>query len=155
VAILPFLENQALEQMYDKGQAWDAPPNQKLLPMMPRFYACPNSLASVEHRASYEAETAYAYSSSWQTYDLSRERTYQVLGEEVSDASAIPWTDPTPNTMWTLMASGRTPAEIFGGNHPGGFHVLYVGGHVRFISVSADVEALKNAILGKGDSSSE
>ncbi|MBM80893.1 MAG: hypothetical protein CMJ78_09905 [Planctomycetaceae bacterium] len=54
VGILPYLDEQALYDQFDKTKAWDAPENAFILESMPLVFQCPT------HEGSVQTNTAYA-----------------------------------------------------------------------------------------------
>src|SRR5262249_7254639 len=44
VAILPFIEEEALYRQFKLDEPWDSPHNKKLIPLMPKTYAAPKRI---------------------------------------------------------------------------------------------------------------
>ena len=53
VELLPFMEQNALYQQYDKAKAWDDPANQAVLNTMPREFKCPSDTSDLPNETSY------------------------------------------------------------------------------------------------------
>src|SRR5207248_640470 len=96
VAILPYLDEQALYQQFRLDEPWDSPHNLRLLPRMPRQYA-PRKGAKVEPHTTFW-QVIVAPDGVFRPRDSCRldevhdgkSRTLMV----VEAARAVPWTKP-------------------------------------------------------------
>src|SRR6185312_11489838 len=55
VALLPYLEQVALYNQFHLDEPWDSEHNRKLLPQMPKVYACTGNAPSVPYGTFYQA----------------------------------------------------------------------------------------------------
>ena len=57
VAILPFLEQDALYRQFKLDEPWDSENNKKLIPLMPKIYADPRAVSTEPGKTSYKVFT--------------------------------------------------------------------------------------------------
>jgi len=141
VALLPYMEQEALYKQFKLDEQWDSPNNKKLIEQMPKIYAPvnkpgkpgythlqmvigPNAMQPVGVRmpASFSDGTS---------------NTIAV----VEAAEPVIWTKPDD-----VMLPGKDlPKDLkkkFGGQFPGGFNVVMWDGSVRFIKDSVSEKTL-------------
>jgi hypothetical protein len=152
VAILPYIEQENLYKQFKLDEPWDSEHNKKLIPMMPKTYAPPNTQTN-----------GYTYYRSFTGPDavlppLSRPAAPgQVVG--VVSFAQIP--DGTVNTflvaeatepvIWTKpdelpFDKTQPPPKLGDGVFAGGFHAVMCDGSVRFVKKTIGADTLKNAI---------
>jgi hypothetical protein len=139
VAILPYLEQQALYQQFKQDEPWDSPHNSKLVSQMPKVFASPRSPAP-PGKTRYQVFTSP---------DNTTGRTVfgRTVGRRITDI-----TDGTSNTIMILEApepvewtkpqdfdldfdlDGAPEGVLLGSGLPGpaGFHAALADGTVRF-----------------------
>jgi RNA polymerase sigma factor (sigma-70 family) len=148
VALLPFLDEQALYNKFHLDEPWDGPHNKGLLDQMPAIYA------PVRRRNEDSKHSTY----------------YQVLAgpgalfggdggpkrDEIKDgadltimvveaAKPVPWTKPDD----VLFEKGKPLPEL-GGLFKDGFHALFANGRVLFLSRKNKLEVLRALITPNG-----
>ena len=144
VAILPFLDEQALYDRYKLNEPWDSENNKKVLAQMPDVFRNLNSTGDPTH-------TCYLGFSGPNTVlgDGSKGIRFRDVmdGESntvlVSEAQReIPWTKPED-----IPCDKDTTDLNLGGFHKGGFNALLTDGSVRFISEQLDKSKLRFLII--------
>jgi len=159
VAILPFIEQAGLHEMYDSDVPWDDPNNEFLMNVPVMAYRCPSDPPSYE--ASPQCQTNYVMvvgegtlggepNEAVQIRNITDGTSNTILAIEVG-GSGIPWTEPRDLTVEEAVTFITNPsASRFMQVHPGGINVLMADGSVRFIGETIDAEMLR-ALLTKGD----
>ncbi len=139
VAILPFIDEQALYEQFHLDEPWDSEHNQALIPLMPEFFLDPSSpLTAEEGQSCYAAVTGESYLMSGdqkgrKLRNITDGMSNSVALLEVSDQAAPVWTQPTD---WTPDVND--PFDGTGDRHPAGFIAGFCDGHVSFISEDTD-----------------
>jgi prepilin-type processing-associated H-X9-DG protein len=134
VAILPFIDNNALYAKFRLDEPWDGPHNVALLGAMHAVYACPGDTTPDSGMTNYRAvvgpRTPFpADSRPVSEADLTDGLDRTLLVAEARQA--VPWTKPDEVPFDAAATSGgfRTPD----GAHAGGVNALFADGTVRFI----------------------
>ena len=150
VAILPYIEQQALYNKFHLDERWDSPHNIELSRYVVKTYACPSRPFD-----NAKPETHY--------------RTFVgngALFENGQNPKIAMVTDGTSNTimvaetqegvLWTkpddIEFNPENPGQMFGigSPHSGGANVLFADGSVRFIINTINLEVLKALITRAG-----
>jgi beta-lactamase regulating signal transducer with metallopeptidase domain len=147
VALLPFLEQQALYEKYNRNEPWDSENNKKVLAQIPPTYRNPNAAAGTtdtsylalvgESTALGDGEKAV------KIRDMTDGTSNTVMIFEVK--RKVPWTKPVDIAY---DAKGKLPE--FKGYHRGGFHVGICDGSVKFVADSVAEEVLRKLITRNG-----
>ena len=130
VAILPYMDQQALYKDYNFEEPWDSPGNRKLVDRMPAVY----------HDPSYPEPTTLNYFAVVGPRTVLADRADGVKLTEITDGSSntiaivearrdIPWTKPED----IAAPADNQPLPQVGGVHPGGSLALFADGSVRFL----------------------
>lgn len=159
VAILPFIEQKQLHDMYDSDVPWDDPNNELLVNMPVMAYRCPSDPPS--SGPSPLCDTNYVMVVGKGT--LGGEPNEAVTFREITDGtsntilaievggSGIPWMEPRDVTVEEAVTFITNPgASQFTQVHPGGLNVAMADGSVRFISNDINPGTLR-ALLTKDD----
>ena len=149
VAILPYIEQQALYNKFKLDEPWDSKHNKPLLDEMPPIYFCTstarkdgsgtNYQAFVGNNALFEKDRAVGFQ------DVTDGTSNTIMVVETKDS--VPWTKPED-----ISFDPKNPAPGFGAGsfHPGGFNACFADGSVRFIKLSVNANVLRALITRSG-----
>jgi hypothetical protein len=139
VAILPFLEQEALYKKFKLDEPWDSPNNMKLLKEMPKVFEAPGVKASTPHVTFYQA--LVGKDALWQiTPDKNKVHNAAggFLGRIpdgtsntimlIEGAEPVPWTKPADITYDAKKALPKF------GWFKQGFNVVMADGSARFVN---------------------
>jgi prepilin-type processing-associated H-X9-DG protein len=130
VAILPYIDQQALYQKFKLDEPWDSPHNQALLKEMPATFQCPSRERVEPSTTNYQViagNGALFESGKGMRLAFVTDGTSNTL-LVVEAKQAVPWTKPDDMTFHP--AAG--PMFGAGSPHSGGFHAAMADGSVRF-----------------------
>jgi hypothetical protein len=165
VAILPFIEQEALYRQFRLDEPWDSPHNIGLLEQMPAIYGVPNGapVSAVPHTTFYQAivgpGTAFEPGA---TIHLPKDfpdgssNTIVV----VEAAHSVPWTKPEeivydpkqPLPALGGIFTGAQPFFMFGARQGyRGFNAALGDGSVRFIQSSVTSEETLRRLIVRND----
>jgi prepilin-type processing-associated H-X9-DG protein len=150
VAILPYMEQQALYLRYDSKQPWDSPPNRALGNIRVNIFRCPSDPSATAN----PTETNYVRIVGKDTVggmpneavklsDITDGPANTIMVVEVSGLN-IKWEEPrdvTADEFMEIVAKGRASP------HPGGFNAVFADGHVQFIKNTIDPKTLRALLL--------
>lgn len=113
VAILPFLEQESLEELYDYGVAWDHTNNLDLATLMPDVYACPSTPGSGDIGPHGFQTSDYAYvrsASDWSAHLGSEHAMFEInkfrkFGDIIDGLSS---------TIMQYESAGRIRSYVYG-----------------------------------------
>lgn len=148
VAVLPFLDQKALYEQYDRTQPWDSEHNQKVLEQMPPQFKSPNDDAGSTNAAYFVLtgqDTAAGETNGEGTKipDITDGMANTLL--VVESKLDIPWTKPED-----IPYSPDTALPKFGGFHKPGFFGLRADGSVTYFSEHIDENLLRALITRNG-----
>ncbi|MGB7346145.1 MAG: DUF1559 domain-containing protein [Pirellulaceae bacterium] len=148
VAILPFIEEQALYQQFHLDEPWDSEHNIKLVDQMSQTFQDPSlplpqgqtvfrMMIGEDLFANPEGDTGFR--------DITDGLSNTIMCMEMDASEAVTWTKPT-----TTELNRDNLVPQMGRAHPGGCHVLMGDGAVIFITHSIDQELLRNLLTRAG-----
>jgi prepilin-type processing-associated H-X9-DG protein len=148
VAILPFIEQQALYEQFHLDEPWDSDHNIKLLDKMPAVYAEPSLPLppgmTVMHAAVGDG-LALQHDRDNRIADMTDGTSNTILAVEADGSAAVEWTKPAD-----VEIDMEAPLRKMGHAHPGGFQVLFGDGSVHFISHAIDQELFRSLLTRGG-----
>jgi len=136
VAILPYIEQDALYKQFKLDEPWDSENNKKLIPMMPPIFKAPASKAGpgkTNYLAVRGEKTAFPGAKGVSLKDIPDGASNTVLLVEAGDQKAVVWTKPDD-----FQYDPDNPAQGLIGLRKRGFLAAFADGHVSFISQSVD-----------------
>jgi RNA polymerase sigma factor (sigma-70 family) len=151
VAILPYIEQEALYREFRLNEPWDSAHNKALIAKMPKLYAP----VGREAQNAKPGTTFYqAFVGGGALFDVAMPRplakiadgtSYTLLIVEGSDP--VTWTQPTDIGFDKNAAD---PPKVGGALFEGGFNAGFADGSVRFIKDTIDPRTLKALITANG-----
>ncbi len=148
VAILPFIEQQALYEQFHLDEPWDSEHNIKLVEQMPAVFADP-SLPLPQGMTVFQACAGKG-----QALELDRDNRIRDISDGTANTIMVVEANGTEAVEWTKPADVdidlEQPIEQMGHIHPGGFHVLFADGSIRFISHSIDLDMFRALLTRDG-----
>jgi prepilin-type processing-associated H-X9-DG protein len=152
VAILPYVDNQALYSQFHLDEPWDSPHNIKLLDTIPAAYRDPSETKdtgpNTPFQVFYGKGAGFEGKEGARIADFTDGTSNTILVVEAK--KQVPWTKPEDVEFDSEEGETPNPLEAFGGRHPGGFNTLFADGSVRFIKHSIALEVLRALITRAG-----
>jgi len=148
VLILPFVEQQALYELYNFDEPWNSPDNRALADVIPEVYRCPSEPPSGgSHNTAYAMivgpGTLFDGAEVTRFRDVLDGTSNTILFVEVSGAE-IHWMEPRDLDLEALRLRINNPAgPAIRSRHPGGVNSAFCDGSVRFLSETIDPETLR------------
>ena len=155
VAILPFVEEAPLYDLYDFNEPWNGPNNGRLLGSTSLVYHCPDDGVSMMLETSYvmivgEGTIGGNPNEKIGFRDVLDGTSNTIMAMEVGGAG-ISWMEPRDITVEEAITYITDPAASqFQQVHPGGVNVLFADGSVHFLPNSIDPQMLR-AMLTRDD----
>ncbi len=148
VAILPFIEEQALYQKFHLDEPWDSEHNLPLVKEMPAVYSAPNTLTP-DGKTVVQAVVGD---------DIGMKPLVQTRFRDfldgLSNSIMILQVDPDAAVVWSkpedLEIDMDNPLEHLGRAEMGGFHVGMADGAVKFITKSIDPDLFTKLLTRAG-----
>ncbi len=132
VALLPYLDQEALYKEFKLDEPWDSEHNKKLIPRMPKVYDC----SAAPEKVSKDGKTFYQVFTGEDTMFPGKEKRNSVWLKDGSSFTiqAIEAKEPViwtkPEDLVLPKKGDKMPAV--GGLFKNGFHVLWFDGSVDF-----------------------
>ncbi len=147
VAILPFLEENALYERFRLDEAWDSSHNQALLEEMPRVYAPVAHTDSTPYATYYQGFVGPGSVFDGEEGTRIADAIYLASPTLmiVEAAEPVPWTKPED-----LPYDKGKPLPKLGGQFEDGSYVALADGSARFLSGEVAPETL-HALITRGD----
>jgi hypothetical protein len=145
VAILPYIEQDALYRQFHLDEPWDSPNNKKLVELMPSIYRSPASHLAGRGMTNYvtfrSKDSAFPGKDQISMRDITDGTSNTLMAVEVDDSKAVIWTKPDD-----LDFNAQNPHSGLGGLWQTGFVAALCDGSVRFIPAGVDAATLKNLV---------
>lgn len=148
VAILPFIEEQALYEKFNLDEPWDSPNNLALLDQMPEVFqdpSVPTDVGETVFHAIVDDKGAFRLGEESRFRNFVDGTSNTIIVTEVDRSEAVPWTAPID-----VQIDWDDPIAQMGHTHPGGFHVVMTDGSVHFVAHVVDVETFKAMLTRDG-----
>ena len=148
VAILPFIEQQALYEQFHLDEPWDSPHNITLLVQMPETYTDPMHVVPPGHTVFQLAQgdgLLFEETGERKFRDVLDGLSATIMAVESSHEAAVPWSKPADMEFDMSDLLAKT-----GDVHQGGFHVLMADGAVIFLTNTIDPELLRSLLTRAG-----
>jgi RNA polymerase sigma factor (sigma-70 family) len=139
VAILPFLEQDAMYKQFKLDEPWDSEHNKKLIAMMPRTYELPGKKAEkgqTFYRVFTGKDTMFPGTKGLSLAKVTDGTSNTLLAVEAAESAV--WTKPEE-----LAYADNAALPKLGGYFTGGFNVAFCDGSVRFVSQGVDEKVLR------------
>lgn len=148
VAILPFVEEQALYEQFHLDEPWDSEHNLALVEKMPLVYKHPSSDAPAGHTV-YQAivgdEIGLKSEGDTGLRNITDGTSNTIAAVEVEDEFAVPWTKPDD-----VAIDPDDPWPPLGGHNTEGVTALFFDGSVRLIPYWLEPEKLWHLLTRGG-----
>lgn len=152
VAILPYMEQQALRDAYDSDYAWDDPVNDLVRMTSLSPYLCPSSPPAFPNETNYVMITGKGTVGGLPNDPTRisgvRDGISNTIAVVEIVGAGIEWSEPRDLTIEELSmrlndGSGNGPSSF----HPGGLNVLFCDGTVSFLADGIDPATLESLFL--------
>jgi RNA polymerase sigma factor (sigma-70 family) len=148
VALLPYLNEQALYDQFHLDEPWDSPHNRDLLPKIPKWYAPVRKPTARPYDTYYQVfvgkGTAFEPGPGLRLPDSFPDGTSKTLLVVEAD-DPVPWTKPTD-----LPYAPDRPLPKVGGQFPDSFHLAMGDGSVTTLPKSMPSSLLRALITRNG-----
>ncbi len=153
VAILPYIEQQALYEKFKLDEPWDSPHNSELIKYMPQIYMCPSRTGDAK-----DGQTNYqAFAGEGALFDSRRKVSFARVTDGLSNtlmvveaSTPVTWTKPDDLPFDAAAANPAKPLFGAGSSHAGGFNALMGDGSVRFIKSLVSPQVMRALITRAG-----
>ena len=142
VAILPYLEQQAVYDQFHLDEPWDSPHNKALAEKVtPPVFLCPSNAVGMVGHAHYRVltgpGTAFEGTKGHRIAEFTDGTSNTLMVVESNDTA--PWTKPEGIDA----ADPAGMLDEIGSGHPGGFNAAFADGSVRFLKQTIAPAVLK------------
>ena len=148
VAILPYIEQQALYEQFRLDEPWDSDHNIKLVEQMPAVFADPSlplPLGMTVFQGLTDKGGVLEKDRENRFRDITDGTANTIMVVEAHASEAVEWTKPAD-----VEVDVENPIDQMGHIHPGGFHVLFADGAVRFLTHSIDQDLFRALMTRNG-----
>ncbi|TWU65595.1 hypothetical protein V7x_11430 [Crateriforma conspicua] len=148
VAVLPFVEQQALYEQFHLDEPWDSPHNIQLIDQMPDVYRDPEietDPGETIYHAMVDDKALQKHGGPNRFRDCLDGLSNTIMAVQVTKENAVPWTAPIDFEIdWDDPLAGIKRME------PGGIQVLMADGAVLVFDESLGAETFKKMITRAG-----
>jgi prepilin-type processing-associated H-X9-DG protein len=149
VLLLPYLNQEALYEQFDKDKAWNSPENlalsQTLIPIFTDPASANSPLGQTDYLFLSGKGAVFEAGKTTKINDVTDGLSNTLVVVEVQN-SGINWAEPRDVGI-------SQPMSLPAGNHPGGNNVLFADGSVRFVSKSANPTIIREMTTKDGGES--
>ena len=149
VALLPYIEQQALYNKFKLDEPWDSPHNRALINEMPMSLACPSRAlkpGTTTFRGFEGKGAFFEKDQATGVANITDGTSNTIMVVEASEA--VPWTQPDSDLPFDPEAKPSLYGA--GSSHPGGFNVVMADGSIRFFKTSISAIVFKALITKAG-----
>jgi prepilin-type processing-associated H-X9-DG protein len=148
VAILPYINEEALYRKFKLDEPWDSPHNLPLLAEMPKVFICPSDpVGEAKTTTRYQViagpGTLFDGPEGFRIEDVVDGTANTLL--VVESRTPVPWTKPED-----IDYDPTAGPPTLGSNHPGGVNAAFADGSVRFIKNSINPGLLRSLVTRNG-----
>lgn len=148
VAMLPFVEEQALYDQFKLDEPWDSEHNKKLIPKMPKLYASPIASKGEPGKTFYQVvtgrDTLFDGAKKMQFKDIVDGTTKTLLVVEAK--APVIWTKPDDLTL----PADKGQRLAIGGLFANGFHAALADASVEFLTSAIPTATLRAIVTPRG-----
>lgn len=141
VAILPFIEEQALYERFHLDEPWNSPHNRQLIDEMPAVYESLNMVLPAGETVM-QVPLSDKDSKEPVFFTKGRQTGFRDVLDGLSNTPMVVQVDPQDAVTWTKPADWEVNLDNakqgVGAAEPGGFHIVLGDGAVIFIAESID-----------------
>ncbi len=137
VQLLPHLGEVELYKQFHLDEPWDSPHNRKLIPKMPRAFACPSTAGALlakkgmtMYLAPVGEKTVFGGKEGAAIRDITDGTSRTIMLVEADPEQAVIWTKPDD-----LQIDPDNPLRGLSGPHEGGFITSFCDGHTESIMI--------------------
>jgi prepilin-type processing-associated H-X9-DG protein len=167
ISLLPQLDRRDLQSTYSVAQAWDADANQQIARTELRYLSCEKNPFPADEAGRYYTDLAVVTGpktafpgGKGMTLDAFTDGTsHTIVIGECSGLNVV-WTEPRDIDVSKQKIGINLPGDrprfsssILSSYHPGGAHVIFVDGSVRFLSEKIDPKVLQALTTATGGES--
>ncbi len=149
VAMLPFIEEEALYNQFKLDEPWDSEHNKKLVEKMPKVFAPVAKPGKAGYTHLQMVIGPNAMNTPWADFKSTFPDGMSNTIAIVEAAEAVIWTKPD-DVMLPNKELPKDWRKKFGGQFPGGFYAAMWDGSVRFISDKVSDRTLGDALTPAG-----
>jgi prepilin-type processing-associated H-X9-DG protein len=150
VAILPYLDQQALYDRFHLDEPWFSPHNKALIKEMPQVFVCPGRTAVASGTTTYRVFTGPGT-----LFEAGKRTSLTSIRDGASNTilvvesrEAVPWTKPDSNLPFDPAAEPSLYGA--GSPHPGGFLAGFANGAIHNIGDTIDPKVFRSLITCNG-----